>query len=151
MKVIEKMRAVSLDVVAPVLIVLIGATLPWGRSGAADRSSFELVRLARRLDVLDGGAATAAKAWLAAPLVVAVVVVAGATGRRTLAALTGTVLVVVAVGLVAATYRSPLLPRYGLHVTMAGAGALAVAGMANAVRRGRAAPDTDRARSDPSA
>jgi hypothetical protein len=148
MKLIEKMRARSLDVVVAVLIVLIGAALPWGRSGQADRSSFELVRLARRLDVLDGGAATAAKLWLAMPLVVAVVVVAAGTGRRGLAVVVGTVLAVFAVGLVAATYRSPLLPRYGLPVTMAGAGALAIAGMVEVLWR-RASPDTDRARSEP--
>jgi hypothetical protein len=149
MKAIEKMRAGSLDVVTPILIVLIGAALPWGRSGEADRSSFELVRLARRLDVLHGGAATAAKVWLAMPLVVAVIVVAGATGRRTLALIAGTVVALAAVGLVAATYRSPLIPRYGLRVTMAGTGALAVAGIADAIRRRRAAPHTHRARSDP--
>jgi hypothetical protein len=129
MKVIEKMRPRSLDVVVPVLIVLVGAILPWGRSGEVDRSSFELVRLARRLDVLDGGAAAVARVWLVAPLVVAVVVAAGVTGRRALAVVTGTALVVVAVALVAATYRSPLLPRYGLHVTMVGAGALVIAGL----------------------
>ena len=129
MKVIEKMRPRSLDVVVPVLIVLVGATLPWGRSGEVDRSSFELVRLARRLDVLEGGAAAVARVWLAAPLVVAIVVAAGMTGRRGVAVAAGTALVGVAVALVAVTYRSPLLPRYGLHVTMVGAGALVIAGL----------------------
>jgi len=127
MKVIEKARTWSLDVTVSVLIVLIGAALPWGRSGTADRSSFELVRLARRLDVLDGGAATAAKLWLAMPLVVAAVAVAGAAGHRRLALTLGTATAAAGVGLAAATYRSPLLPRFGLPVTMAGAGLLTLA------------------------
>ncbi|MGH9137331.1 MAG: hypothetical protein ACRD0G_09840, partial [Acidimicrobiales bacterium] len=51
--------------------VAVAAFLPWGGSGRADRTSFELVSLARRLDVLDGAAASLAPAWYAVPLVAA--------------------------------------------------------------------------------
>lgn len=124
MNLTERRRSRSLDVVAAALIVLLGAALPWGRSGRVDRSSFELVRLARRLDVLEGATATLAKLWLTAPMAVAAVTVAALSGRRRLAFTLGTVVVVAAVALAIVVHRSPVLPRYGLYVTMGGAGVL---------------------------
>jgi hypothetical protein len=129
MKIAEKLRNRSLDVTVPALIVLIGAALPWGRSGEEDRSSFELIQVARRLDVLEGPAATIAWTWLVLPLLVAGIAVAGTHGRRRLALGVGTGVAVAAVLLVVAVHRSPLLPRYGLHVTLAGVVVLAVAGV----------------------
>jgi hypothetical protein len=138
MKVYEKLRSRSPDVVAGSLIVLTGAFLPWGRSGSIDRSSFELVRLARRLDVLDGAAATGARLWLAAPLLVAAVVVAALAGRGTLAVGLGTLVAAAGVGLAIAVHQSPLVPRPGLHVTMGGAAVTAAGGLLRAVPLARA-------------
>ena len=114
----------SIDVSAGIVVVLVGAALPWGGSGEVDRSSFELVRYARRLDVLEGVAATLAVAWLALPLVVALVVVAGWSGRRRWALVAASVAGLFGLGLAVAVHRSPLLDRVGLSVTMFGAGAL---------------------------
>lgn len=127
MNLTERLRSRSLDVVAAALIVLLGAALPWGRSGRVDRSSFELVRLARRLDVLEGVMATVAKLWLTAPMVVAALTVAAISGQRRLALTLGAVVVAAAVALAIALHRSPLLPRYGVYVTMVGAGVLVIA------------------------
>lgn len=105
--------------------VVAGSALPWGRSGRADRSGFELVRLARRLDVLDGAVAGVARLWLLAPLVLAVVLAAtvlAPTRRRAVGAIAlGTVLAGAGLLLVVVVHRSPLVPRFGLHVTTAGA------------------------------
>ena len=143
MKLIEKMRARSLDVVVAVLIVLIGAAPPWGAAGRpiAPASSSSAWPAGSTCSMVG---ATAAKLWLAMPLVVAVVVVAAGTGRRGLAVVVGTVLAVFAVGLVAATYRSPLLPRYGLPVTMAGAGHWRSPGWSKCCGAGRPPTPTER-------
>jgi hypothetical protein len=117
----------SVDVTGPLVVVLIGAVLPWGRSGTADRSSFELVRVARRLEVLDGAAATVAVLWLALPVVTAVVAIAGASGRRGLAAALGATAAVSTVALAIAVLRSPLIARPGIAVSCVGAGLLLVA------------------------
>jgi hypothetical protein len=128
-------RTRSLDVAACMLLVLVGAAMPWGGSGEVDRSSFELVRYARRLDVLDGIAATLAVAWLALPLVAALVVVAGWSGRRGLALAGATSAAVFGAGLAVAVSASPLLERSGIRVTMVGAGALAIVWFMEAWRR----------------
>ena len=108
------------------LAVVVGSALPWGGSGRVDRSGFDLARLARRLDVLDGLAAGAARLWVLAPFAVAVVVVATGARRAGLAVALGTVLAIGGAALVVAVHRSPLLPRFGLHVTAAGAAIVAV-------------------------
>lgn len=127
MKLIEKTGVPSLLVAGGVLIVLLGALAPWGRSGRTDRSSFELVRIARRLDVLEGALATTAKLWLLAPIAVAVVVVAAMAGWAKLAGVTGTAVAVAGVALAIAVRQSPLVARWGLAVTMAGAAVVVVA------------------------
>jgi hypothetical protein len=128
-------RRRSLDVSAGILVVLVGAAMPWGGSGEVDRSSFELVRFARRLDVLDGVAATLAVAWLSLPLVAALVIVAGWSGRRRWALATATLAGVAGAALALAVHRSPLLNRPGLRVTMVGAGALVSVWVVEAGRR----------------
>jgi hypothetical protein len=127
MKIIEARRARSLDVTLPALIVLVGAALPWGGSGRRDRSSFELVRVAERFDVLEGVAAATARAWLLLPLAVASIGVLGLLGRRWAAGLVGTVVGAIAVVLALAVHLSPLQPRSGLRVTLVGAALLVVA------------------------
>lgn len=141
MKIIERLRAISLDVTIPTLIVLLGTALPWARSGEVDRSGFDLARLARRLDVLDGPAAAAVAALLLLPVASAAVAVAGARGQRRIAASLGTVFTVLAVVLAVAVLRSPLQPRIGLHVTMVGAALLAVAGVGAIAGMGIGAAD----------
>jgi hypothetical protein len=140
-------RTRSLDVSVCMLVVLVGAAMPWGGSGDVDRSSFELVRFARRLDVLDGLAATLAVAWLSLPLVAALVLVAGWSGRRGWALAGATAAGIAGLGLALAVQRSPLLDRSGLRVTMVGAGALVFVWVFEACRKvGWVRATTDRRR-----
>lgn len=139
------LRNRSLDVSAGIVLVLAGAALPWGGSGEVDRSSFELVRFARRLDVLDGVAATLAIAWLSLPLVAALVLVAGWSGRRRWALAAASVVGLAGLGLAWAVHRSPLLDRVGTRVTMVGAGVLVSVWVLELGRRfGAAAPSIRR-------
>jgi hypothetical protein len=67
--------------------VLMVAVLPWVRSGERDRNSFELLRSADRLDLLDGVVQRAAQiTWLLLPVAVGIVIVALAIGRGRIAA-----------------------------------------------------------------
>ncbi len=61
----------------------------WGRSGSRSRSSYELVRSARSLDLLDGLWADLAQVWFVIPLLVAVAVVAGIFNRTGVLAVLG--------------------------------------------------------------
>lgn len=102
-------------------LVVGGAALPWGGSGRNDRSGYELARLARRLDVLDGVPAGAARLWGLAPFVLALAVVAAGARRSGVAVALALALAAGGGALVLAVHRSPLLPRWGLHVTTVGA------------------------------
>ena len=67
--------------------VLVVAFLPWVRSGERDRNSFELLRSADRLDLIDGVVQRAAQiGWLLLPVAVGMVVVALALGHGRIAA-----------------------------------------------------------------
>lgn len=139
---IEKLRRRPLGVVVGSLIVLIGAALPWGGSGRVDRSSFEIVRVAGRNDLLPEGLAGPAKIWLLAPAAVAAVVVAAAYGRRILAVGVGTVLAALGALLAVSVWRSPMQPRFGLAVSLAGALLVAIDAIGHAVRRTASPPYT---------
>jgi hypothetical protein len=123
--------------VAATIGVAVGAFLPWGFSGKADRSGFELARTAERLDLVDtpilrlmvNAVAVlpllAAAAWTAAALGWSrwVATLAGVTGAMALAA---TVVV----------WKTPLRPAVGLWV-VAGAGGVGVLSAGVLVVRGR--------------
>jgi hypothetical protein len=117
----EKLPDRPLGVVLGSLVVVGGGLLPWGGSGRVDRSSYEIVRIAGRNDLLPDAVAGPAKIWLLAPLLLAVVLVAAAYRRRGLVVGVGTALAVLGVALVVAVWRSPMQPRIGLAATLAGA------------------------------
>lgn len=78
------------DVPAPALVTLgllgvtVGLFLPWVRSGSAWRSSFGAVWSAEALGGLDGAASRLiGTAWVFLPLLAAVALLAGVSGRRT--------------------------------------------------------------------
>lgn len=115
--------------------VLVGALLGWGRSGETMRSSFELVSLTERLDVLGSAGARFAAIWFSLPVLVGLVwLAASRPGVRPLAALATATAVLGAAG-VAAVALSPLEPGPGLVVTSAGA-ALGAAGVAALLKSG---------------
>lgn len=101
-------------------VVVVGTFLPWGASGRAERSSYELVAVLSRLEVLDGWLAAPATAWYFLPLLAAAGLVAVLTGRQPLARILGTVTGVAVVGMAVALTRSPLSPRPGVCVTIIG-------------------------------
>ncbi len=121
MKIIEELRERPLGVAVGALTVVVGGALPWGGSGRRDRSSFEVVQFASRNGYLEGMAA-AGRLWLLAPMVVAVVLVATGLRWTRTAMAAGTVLALSAVGLAIALERSPLVPRFGVRITMLGVG-----------------------------
>lgn len=107
--------------------VLVASFLPWGRSGGATRSSYELVAAAESLQVVSGAGAIVARAWYLLPLGVACTWLA-AVGRRPLATATLSALVgSAALVLAAAVKVSPVGTEMGTSVALA-AGATALAG-----------------------
>lgn len=136
----EKLRGQPLGVVAGSLIVVLGGLLPWGGSGRVDRSSYEIVRIAGRNDLLPDGIAGPVKLWLLAPLLLAVVLVAAAYRRRGLVVGLGTALALAGVALVVSVWRSPMQPRFGLTVSLVGALLTGADAIRQAVRRTAADP-----------
>lgn len=102
-----------------------GSAIPWGGSGRVDRSGFELAALAGRLDLLDGPLATVARVWVLAPLVLALAVVLR-PARTALATVLATALAAAGGTLALVVLRSPLDPRPGLAVTLAGTALVAL-------------------------
>ncbi len=67
--------------------VLVVAFLPWVRSGERERNSFELLRSADRLDLIQGVPQRVAQlGWLLMPVAVGIVVIALALGRSRIGA-----------------------------------------------------------------
>jgi hypothetical protein len=84
--------------------------LPWVRIGTRERSSYELLAAARRLEVLDRGAERALLvAWRFLPLVVALGWLALFVGRRRLAGAAGLLAGISAIAVSTAVLRAPLL------------------------------------------
>lgn len=105
---------------AGLAVVVVGTFLPWGASGRAERSSYELVAVLARLEVLDGWVADLATTWYFLPLVAGATLAALLAGRRRLARILGTATGVAVVGMAVAVTRSPLSPRPGMCVTIIG-------------------------------
>jgi hypothetical protein len=118
---IEELSRRPLGVAVGCLTVVAGGFLPWGGVGEVDRSSFEVVRVAGRNDLLSDGVAGPARVWLLAPVAVAAVLVAVAYDRRLVATVVGTAVAVGAVALAVAVWASPMSLRPGVAVSTAGA------------------------------
>lgn len=119
----------ALLAVAGLLGILVASFLPWGRSGDAARTSYELVDAAGRLEVVSGAGATAVRGWYLMPLLVACTWLAAARRHllmtATLSALVGSA----AIGLAAAVRASPVGAEIGTSVALV-AGAMALVGAA---------------------
>ncbi len=102
-------------------VVALGSVLPWATSGARTRSSHELVRVAARLDLVEGTPAVLVRAWHF--VVLAAVVVVGLVLARRLrwAAVLAMVVGVSTLGLAFAVKRSPLEADVGLALSVLGA------------------------------
>lgn len=95
---------------------VIGSFLPWARSGQTSRTSYELIGVAERLDVLDGGWARLAAVWLLVPVATGSAWLALSFSRLRLAATLAASVGVQAVVAAAVTERSPLAAETGVTV-----------------------------------
>lgn len=116
---------------AVVLAVVVAATFaPWHRSGAIDRSSYEVVRSAVRLGVLGEGAQPAvARLWAFVPLGASGALLALVRGRRVVACVLAA-LVGVGIGALAVVVRSVPGAAWGASVALLAAAGLVMAAAA---------------------
>lgn len=139
------------------LVGVVGAFLPWFRSGTVERNSFQAVGVVDQFSLLDNGFAVAAlRAWLGLPLLAAVVLGlyalrwfrSGALLTLAVSLVAGTIAVLAAVeggeaagarGLVGISSTGPVTTATGMGVALLSAFALL-----GATRRGR----RDRGRRD---
>ena len=111
--------------------------LPWGASGRRERSSYALVAVVDRLDILSGPWAALTRAWYLAPVVAASVWLAAAAGRSGLARALAGVLAAGGAALAVAVRRSPLVDRAGTYVTILAAAVVALGLVLTLVERRR--------------
>lgn len=95
---------------------LVAAFLPWGRSGQTSRSSFQLIGVADRLDVLQGSARSAAYLWFVLPVLVGLAWLARSVGRSALAASLAATAGLICLAASELTVRSPLAVEYGATI-----------------------------------
>jgi len=120
----------TLVTVAGAVAVAVAAFLPWGGSGEATRTSFELVQVAERLDLLQGrNRQVAAALWYLLPLVVALVWLAATFDRSVVVAVLGVVVGALAISGAAVVVSSPLKTQPGVPIAVL-AGGTAVGGAA---------------------
>jgi hypothetical protein len=115
--------------VAGVLGILVASFLPWGRSGDAVRTSYELVDAAGRLEVVSSAGATVALGWYLMPLLVACTWLAAVRRHLLVAATLSALVGSAAIGLAAAVRASPVGTEIGTSVALV-AGAVALVGAA---------------------
>lgn len=116
------MNAVARGVLlASVVCTGIGTLLPFARSGERSRSSYELVSLARRLDLVpDRWPGAVTRVWFAMPLLLVVCWLLVVTGREVAGAACALAVSVLALGALIAVWRSPLAVAAGWIVTSLG-------------------------------
>jgi hypothetical protein len=111
-----------------VVLVLVGAFLPWVRTGRRRRSSFDLVGVADRLGIVPSGVATvAARGWVIVPLLGAVALAALVVGSLRVAAVASVLTGAYALVLAWFVVSSPLGTARGLTTSTVG-GIMAVSG-----------------------
>ena len=123
------------------MVALVAATcaiaaslLPWVRTGNRERSSYELLAAARRLEVLDGDVEHALLvAWRFLPLVVALGWLALAIGRTRVAGAAGLLCGFAAIAVSIAVLREPLFALRAVHGTMICGGVAALAAVLSLV------------------
>jgi hypothetical protein len=104
-------------------VVAAAAFLPWGGSGRVDRSSYQLARLADRLEIVGSRwQEVLLVVWVLVPLAAALALLCAALSRP--APVLVLVPVVAAIGIVAAVVvsRSPVAVRVGAWLAVAGSG-----------------------------
>lgn len=122
-------------------VVVVGAFLPWVRSGTSSRSSFAMVRSADRLGIVDGGVGLLVlRAWYLVPLIAAAVVVLETIHRRRAAAVVGLALSAVVAAVAALVLVAAPDPGVGPVVAIAGAAMVLAGAVVALVDRRRSRP-----------
>jgi hypothetical protein len=111
--------------VAAASVAVAASFLPWARSGEASRSSYELVSVVVRLEVLPEGTGGLARIWYALPALLGCAWVAVAAVRPRLAATLTAVVGLLSVVAAYQTMRSPLVAEAGASLAL-GAGVVAM-------------------------
>ncbi len=102
-------------------VVALAGFLPWASSGRTARSSFALVRLADRLDLVAAGWQQRLLVfWALVPLLAAVGLLAAALGRQLQALVAAGLASALGVIAVALVVRTPLPLRPGVYVALVG-------------------------------
>ncbi|MCB0976339.1 MAG: hypothetical protein KDB02_02660 [Acidimicrobiales bacterium] len=116
-------------VIAALVAVAVGSTFaPWFRSGDVTRTSYETIRTAARLDLLDGSAATVARfGWSFVPLMGCLAVLALLLEHRRVGALFAAIVGAASVALAAVVSRAPDNVEWGATVSIVAGLALLVA------------------------
>jgi hypothetical protein len=109
--------------------VIIGTFLPMARSGAATRTSYEVVAAAERLEVVTGALATVAQGWYLVPLLAVAAWLAAALRASGLLLALCISLLMAVLSLSVVVHRSPLAFTAGAAGAPL-AGAVAVVGAA---------------------
>jgi hypothetical protein len=131
--------AARVGLLASVVVTGSGTFLPFAASGERARSSFELVSLAHRLDLVpDRWPGAATRVWFALPLLLVVCWLLVVTDRATAGAWCSVAASAVAGAGLAAVGQSPLTPAVGWWLTLGGTvGLFSSAAVMLAMRRER--------------
>jgi hypothetical protein len=110
-----------ITLLAAVVVAGVGSLLPFATSGERSRSSYELVSLARRLEVVpEGWPGAATRLWFAVPLVLVACWLLVLIGRTPAAAWCGLAAAAILTAGLVAVWRSPLDVSTGWTVTSSG-------------------------------
>jgi hypothetical protein len=121
--------------------LLVASFLPWLRSGARNRSGYELVAVAGRLGFAEGGMQEwAARLWPVVPLLVTTGAVAVLAGRQRAAAALHTLAGAHAVAVAASVRAAPVAAEPAVTATLAAGTLLAAVAVATLVVSRRVAP-----------
>ena len=114
----ERRRRFLLPIAIGVSVAATGLSLflPWGRSGRTDRSSFDLVESALRLDLVD--ISFLGQGWFLVPLLASLSLLTLAVGRWALGAALALIVGMSTFVVAQLAHDTPVETRYGLWVAM---------------------------------
>lgn len=121
--------------------VIASAFAPWGRSGEAVRSSFELIAAADRIDLLEPPWSILAVTWYVLPMLAGAACVAAATARTLVVAVLASTIGALSMTGCAVLYQSPLGPEVGAPLAGVAGGLAVVSGLLLGAMTGRRKAD----------
>ncbi len=117
--------------VAGLAVVVVASFGPWLRSGERVRSSYDLVKVVDRIEVLDGGALRwLSTVWVCVPLLAAIALACFVGGAPRWAATVGAVVGAFALLAGWAVLDAPLRAEWGTRVAVVGGALVLISGAA---------------------